>query len=76
MDTESEKRTLVTGAAFKLLVHWLRTKECRCENRRKYDMETPCWRCKDVEQFKQAFPLEFGAACEFVVLNKDPKDTK
>lgn len=73
MDRETEQRTRVTGAAFKLLVSWLRNNDCRCEVRRKYSMETPCSYCRNAEEFKKAFPLEWGAACEFVVMNPREK---
>lgn len=74
MDYETEQRTKVTGAAFTLLVSWLRNNDCRCESRRKFNLEVPCWYCIHAERFKDAFPLEWGAACEFVVMN--PREKK
>jgi len=69
MDRETEQRTLVSGAAFSLLVDYLREKKCRCAMRRKMEIEGECVFCRNVEKFKKAFPLEFQAACEFVALD-------
>lgn len=68
MDYETEKRTKVTGAAFKLLVAWLRSNSCSCTKRLELNLEGPCYFCRNAEIFKDAFPLEWGAACEFVVM--------
>jgi hypothetical protein len=74
MDRETEKRTEITGAAFKLLIHWLRHGKCTCEVRVRLKLEGLCHFCRDNEKFKKAFPLEWAAACEFVVLNpREPK---
>lgn len=69
MDRETEQRTLVSGAAFSLLVDFLRDKKCRCSKRRELKLEGQCSFCRNVEKFKKAFPLEFQAACEYVALD-------
>lgn len=69
MDRETEQRTLVSGAAFSLLVDFLRDKKCRCATRRRMELPGECSFCRNVEKFKKAFPMEFQAACEYVALD-------